>query len=96
MTKFDSVYSYKLCKKEILPEIIFFLELNNSPTVELLESAYLKYSIEAIAPHLIQDLIKLLEMNPKNKRLKQILNFIFQITPDDYIFQTIVIIQGTI
>ena len=74
MVRYESKPTYRYASDIILPQLTYAVESLDSPTWTILNSQFLKDTIQLIREYLLLDLFRLLQKNPKSERLHFILD----------------------
>ena len=74
LVRYESKPTYKYSSEVILPQLTYAVETLDSSMWIILQSEFLKDSIELLREYLLLDLFRLLEKNPKNERLHFVLD----------------------
>ena len=74
LVRYESKPTYKYSSEAILPQLTYAVETLDSSMWTILQSEFLKDSIQLLREYLLLDLFRLLEKNPKNERLHFVLD----------------------
>ena len=74
LVRYESKPTYKYSSEVILPQLTYAVETLDSSMWSILQSEFLKDSIQLLREYLLLDLFRLLEKNPKNERLHFVLD----------------------
>ena len=74
LVRYESKPTYKYSSEVILPQLTYAVETLDSSMWTILQSEFLKDSIQLLREYLLLDLFRLLEKNPKNERLHFVLD----------------------
>ena len=74
LVRYESKPTYKYSSEVILPQLTYAVETLDSSMWIILQSEFLKDSIQLLREYLLLDLFRLLEKNPKNERLHFVLD----------------------
>ena len=74
LVRYESKPTYEYSSEVILPQLTYAVETLDSSMWTILQSEFLKDSIQLLREYLLLDLFRLLEKNPKNERLHFVLD----------------------